>query len=329
MKIVIVDNGGKIPALKYGGTERVIWGLGKTLNQLGHKVVYLVPEGSYCDFADVLFYDETKSFEAQIPDDADVIHFNFKVNPELSKPYIITIHGNYEDDTFFDRNSVFLSKNHAERYNAETYVYNGLDWDDYPEVNLNLERTHYHFLGKATWKLKNALGAYSIAQKAKINLKVMGGKKWSEYNLKYGKKFLLNSKIDFLGMVDNEEKTKVALHSKGLIFPVKWHEPFGLAVIESLYCGSAVFSTPYGALNELVTTDVGFTSNRQSELILAIAEADFSPKVCHEYARENFSAKVMTKNYIQLYEKAINGEALNKNQPHLKDNSGLELPFYT
>ena len=40
--------------------------------------------------------------------------------------------------------------------------------------------------------------------------------------------------------------------SRGLIFPVRWHEPFGLAVIESLYFGCPVFATPYGALPELV-----------------------------------------------------------------------------
>ncbi|MCF7568221.1 hypothetical protein L3X37_07575 [Sabulilitoribacter arenilitoris] len=54
MKILIVDRGGKIPAVKYGGTERVIWGLAKELHNQGHDIVFLVPKGSYCDFAKII-----------------------------------------------------------------------------------------------------------------------------------------------------------------------------------------------------------------------------------------------------------------------------------
>ncbi|WP_194850789.1 glycosyltransferase [Nonlabens antarcticus] len=328
MKIVLVDNGGKIPAIKYGGTERVIWGLGKMLSSLNHTVIFLVPEGSYCDFAEVLFYDPLKSLDEQIPQDVDLVHVHFKLKENISKPYLITIHGNYDDEEPFDKQSVFLSKDHAARNNSNVFVYNGLDWDDYPKVNLNLDREHYHFLGKATWKVKNALGAYSIAHKGNLNLKVLGGKKWSEYNLKKGFKYLFNSKIEFLGMVDNDQKMNICSKSKGLIFPVRWHEPFGLAVIESFYCGSPVFATPYGALKELINEDVGFTSFHENELINAVNQANYSPKHCHEYARDLFNSEVMTKNYLKLYEKVLNGELLNSTNPYLIDRNNRGILAY-
>ena len=44
--ILIVYNA-KIPALLYGGIQRVIWDLGKSLVGKGYKVSFLVKEGSY------------------------------------------------------------------------------------------------------------------------------------------------------------------------------------------------------------------------------------------------------------------------------------------
>ncbi len=60
--------------------------------------------------------------------------------------------------------------------------------------------------------------------------------------------------------------------SKGLIFPVLWHEPFGLAITESLFYGCPIFGTPYGALPEIVQSEYGFLSNDSKELINAIKE---------------------------------------------------------
>ena len=42
---VLLVNTTPIPVYAYGGTERVIWDLGKSLVKLGHKVSYLVPQG--------------------------------------------------------------------------------------------------------------------------------------------------------------------------------------------------------------------------------------------------------------------------------------------
>ena len=51
---VLLINNSSIPVYAYGGTERVIWDLGAELVRRGHRVSYLVPGGSRCDFAAVL-----------------------------------------------------------------------------------------------------------------------------------------------------------------------------------------------------------------------------------------------------------------------------------
>ena len=93
MHILLVNNS-SIPVYGYGGTERVIWDLGKTLVQQGHRVSYLVPEGSTCDFGQVLPIRPDEPWEGQIPADVDITHFQFNPRSELSKPYLVTEHGN-------------------------------------------------------------------------------------------------------------------------------------------------------------------------------------------------------------------------------------------
>lgn len=243
MNIVIVDRGNKIPAKKYGGTERVIWGLGYELNKMGHQVTFIVPSGSSCNFGNVIAYDPEINLNQLIPKNTDIVHMNFIPLNELHYPHLITMHGNAKKNDVFPLNTVFVSKNHAKRNNSEIYVYNGLLWDDYPKIDLTKNRDYLHFLAKASWKIKNLSGAAKIAVKSKNKLQVLGGEKWKMYNLKRKPLYTLNPKIKYLGQVDNFQKMEAMQHSKGLLFPVIWDEPFGLAMIESLYAGCPVFGT--------------------------------------------------------------------------------------
>jgi glycosyltransferase involved in cell wall biosynthesis len=319
MRILIINNG-VIPVYAYGGTERVIWGLGKELVRLGHKVTYLVNKGSYCDFAEVLHIDEARSIIEQVKGNFDVIHFNFQPDrlESLCLPYIITIHGNSNDDKVMDINSVFVSKNHAARYNSNSSVYNGLDWSEYKKPDFKIKRKYFHFLGNASWRVKNIAGAIDVVKGTKSEqLKVMGGVR---FNFKMGLRLTFSPRISFEGMVGGDKKYDLINGSKGLIFPVLWHEPFGLAIIESLYYGSPVFGTPYGALPELVKDEVGFLSNKKSELSEAMLGANnFNPITCHHYAVEMFNSQKMASEYISRYERVIAGEQLNQTPPRLKE----------
>jgi len=313
---ILIINDSRIPVTQYGGTERVIWCLGKELVKMGHKVSYLVREGSYCDFAGVLFIDPAKKISDQIPDHIDIVHFNFPVNEPIHKPYIVTIHGNRNDDYAFDINTVFVSGNHAARYGSASYVYNGLDWNDYGKPELNNKRNYFHFLGDASWRVKNVKGAINaVLQTPSEKLKVLGGHR---LNFRMGFRFTLSPRISFAGMVGGDEKNKLLQGSKGLIFPVRWQEPFGLAITESLYMGCPVFGTPYGSLPEIVNTEVGYLSNKSSELANAVQHADgYSRQHCHEYARDVFNSRKMAVAYLERYQRVLNGENLNTQKPQL------------
>ncbi|MBD3750699.1 MAG: glycosyltransferase [Sphingobacteriales bacterium] len=325
---IVIELNAKIPAVKYGGTERVVWDLGKALTEKGHRVTFLVAEGSFCDFAEVRILNNEMSLQAQIPDDADVVHLNARHQHDVSKPYLITIHGNSTIDTLLDVQSVFVSQNHAERYGSSSFVHNGLDWRNYPAPDLKATKSGFHFLGRAAWKVKNLKSAINITKKANEKLEVLGGYR---FNLKMGWRFTFDTHVSFKGMVDNHQKAKYLQKSKGLIFPVLWHEPFGLALIESLYYGCPVFGTPYGSLAEIITKDFGFLSDKEDELVAAIKNASqYDAEKCHEYAKNKFSAQVMADEYLKLYEKVMNGEKLNNTNPQLKEaDQPRFLPYYS
>ena len=313
---ILIEYNGVIPALKYGGTERAIWYLGKELTKMGHDITYLVNKGSSCDFAPILFYDKEKPLQEQVPPSTDIIHFLSKNAEPINKPYIVTIQGNVNDQREFDMNTVFVSKDHAARFGSTSFVYNGMDWDDYAKPDLNNKRNYFHFLGDAAWRLKNVKGAIDIINATKKErLKVLGGHR---LNFNMGFRFTISPRVKFYGMVGGEEKNRLLQGSKGLIFPVKWSEPFGIALTESLYFGCPVFGTPYGSLPEIINKEVGFLSNSKDRLAEEVQNVDrYSRVTCHEYARDLFNSKLMAEAYVKKYEMVLNGEQLNSVPPKL------------
>ncbi len=315
---ILLANTGRIPVSRYGGTERVVWSLGKELVRLGHQVTFLTGPGSSCGFARVFILDVKRDISEQVPANTDIIHFHYPPGnlENLHVPHLVTVHGNWNKRNL-DINSVFVSENHASRHGSGTYVHNGLDWDEYDPPDMNMPRNYFHFLAKAAWRVKNVRGAIEVIKRTGgEQLKVLGGRR---LNFKMGFRFTLSRRVKFCGMVGGYRKYKLINGSRGLLFPVTWHEPFGLSVIESLFYGCPVFATPYGSLKELVIPEVGYLSSKADDLAAALESHEgFSRKRCHEYATGKFSARSMVRSYLPLYEKAMNGEPLNEQLPSLK-----------
>lgn len=317
---VLIVYRGVIPVKFYGGTQRDIWYEGRELVKMGHKVSYLVKSGSECDFGRIIEFDPEKDIRQQIPEDIDIVHYHDE-HPNMDaidKPYLFTLHGNKNTQEKLPVNTVFISKNHASRFGSEHWVFNGMDWDDYGEVDWNVKRDYFHFLGNAAWRLKNVKGAIRTVTKAPgERIDILGGVR---FNFEMGIRLTWSPRARFHGMVGGNQKYQLINGSKGLIFPVRWNEPMGLAIIESLYFGCPVFGTPYGSLPEMVTPEFGFLSNRRSELTEAIKNVDsYDRKRCHEYARETYSSKVMTDHYVRYFEQILNGQPVQDFQPSLKE----------
>ncbi|MHA8051134.1 glycosyltransferase [Aquirufa sp. ROCK-SH2] len=320
MNILIVHDQ-KLPVFTYGGTERVIWALGKELHLLGHQVSFLLPVFTHCDFAKIIVRDYSKNINDQIPKEIDIVHFQKEPDQQITQPHVVTIHGNGNGTSQLNINTIFVSKNHAERHGSTSFVHNGLDWNEYAKPDLQRTRSHFHFLGNAAWRVKNVRGAINIIQKTPHEeLDVLGG---CRFNFKMGLRFTFSPRVHFFGMVGGQQKFDLLNRSKGLIFPVLWHEPFGLAITESLFFGCPVFGTPYGALPEIISSEYGFLSNNSQTISEHIQQAESYDKIkCHEYAREVFDSKTMAKKYLSHYEKVLNGQTLNLKNPQLMEKNG-------
>ncbi|MEO7309790.1 MAG: glycosyltransferase [Chitinophagaceae bacterium] len=322
---IVIAHDAVLPALKYGGTERVVWWLTKALKQLGHRVTLLAKAGTICPFADVIIMNQEP--EKQVPESADLVHYFGGIDfRKLSVPYIYTMEGNAYDFSDMDLNRVFVSKAHAALYGSEVYVYNGLDPEDYGDPGLKNTRSHCHFLGMGSWKVKNLKGVIRVSQKAKLPLQVMGGHRVS---FSSPIRITLDPTIKFLGMIGGAEKNQVMRGSKALLFPVLWSEPFGIAITESLYFGCPVLGTPYGSLPELVGNDVGFLSASANELATVLKDVgQFSGTRCHEFVMDAHTHLHMARSYLVLYEKVMNGQMLHRTPPrYTAKAAGRSYPF--
>ncbi len=322
MKVLIVHHGA-IPVHAYGGTERVIWDLGRQLAARGHTVRYLVPAGSRCDFGEVIPLPPGGDWRSRVPADTDVVHLQFQPGGPVDLPHVVTEHGNPQVGVPLARNTVFVSANHAARHGSAAFVHNGLDWSAYGPVDFDRPRNAFHFLGKAAWRVKNVQGAIDVARDAGVRLEVLGG---TRLNLKRGFRFTWSPRVRFHGMVGGAEKFGLLGASRGLILPVLWHEPFGLAVTESLYFGCPVFATPYGALPELVPEDGGVLSDSRAALAEAVRARRFDARACHAHAVARFGAEAMASGYLAMYERVLAGESLNLVSPVLAEEA-RKLPW--
>lgn len=315
-----------IPVRKYGGAQRILWWLGKELHTMGHKVTFLVNPGSSSPYGKVIPYHKEDPLNNQIPPETDLVHFLSEFREDPGKPHLTTIQGNTSLERKFHVNTVFISRNHADRHHATAFVHNGIDPSDYGIPDLHNPREYLHFLGKAAWRLKNVRGAIRVARSSGNPLAVIGGRR---LNIKMGFRFTTDPRIRFFGMLGGSRKNKVINGSKGLLFPVLWHEPFGLAIIESLYFGCPVFGTPYGSLPELVPPEMGHLSASISSLAEAVGNCDGYDRLqCHEYVMDRFTSKRMALEYLGLYEKVLAGDALNPANPYTDAEDAVRfLPF--
>ena len=305
-----------IPPNDYGGTERVLWALYQGQKALGHDVKFLTKHNG--NHPDGLLYDDAQPLETQIQGWADIIHFHFPYDGDIKTPYVCTEHSNSETPRQFNINTIYLSKKHADNNTATCYVHNGLFWPDYGEPNLTSPKHYMHFLAKASWRIKNLQGTVRIAKGAGMPLHVLGGHR---FNIRRNPYLYLSNKLNFHGMVGGQQKNDLIANSKGLIFPVLWHEPFGLAVIESLYLGCPVFATPFGAMPDIVSQEVGVLSDSYVVLTEAVKDvARFDRRACHEHAKAHFSHIAMSKAYLDCYERVLAGESLNPSRPVSKPN---------
>lgn len=310
-----------IPPLKYGGTERIVYWLARALGKLGHQVTLVAKEGSQVEGARFIAARDGVSWDELVPPDVDLLHLWASPAQPPRRPFVVTIEGNGQPGERFHANTLFISKKHAQNHGATQFVFNGIDVDAY---RCSPERDDYAvFLAKASWSVKNLRGAIEVARTAGIRLEVMGSRDWP---LGLHRALPAIRGVRYRGMVGDAEKREVLSRARALVFPVRWHEPFGIAITEALASGCFVVGTPYGSLPELVTPEVGVLSANAGELARALKNPGrFSPERCRKRVAEGLSDLDMARAYLGYYEKVLaTGRIGNAQEPRAPDsNAGL------
>jgi glycosyltransferase involved in cell wall biosynthesis len=304
-----------IPPRFYGGVERIIYWLGKALIELGHQVTLIANPQSEIPGAELraISADEKNpAWMKLIPDSTDIVQLFNEFAPDINKPFLIRFGGNPRPDAQFHPNTVFLSQRHAELHGSRHFVHNGLDPNEY---SFSEKREDYAiFLAKARWPAKNLAGAIQVARRAGIELRVLGSRNWP-FDLQ---KFLPPIRgVRYYGMLGGREKFELLARARCLIFPVRWHEPFGNAVIEALASGCYVAATPYGSLPEIVTSETGLLSAKADELAEAVKNPGrFNPQKCRERVLSGgFTHLDMAKKFLKFYERILaHGSLLEKSE---------------
>lgn len=314
MLTVALIHDARLPVVGYGGAERAFWWLGKGLAEQGARVILGVRAGSSCPFADVHPIDFGRPLGPQLPE-ADLLHFFFTPSEDLGRPTVVTIQGNGKPDETFHPNTVFLCRNHAERHGAEAFVYTGLDPDEV--TYRHTKGTNLLFLAKASWRVKNVKGAIRVARAAKRGLHIAGGSRWWLPRWRG---------VTWEGMIDGPRKRELLAESAALLFPVLWHEPFGIAIVEALASGTPVVGTPFGSLPELVGPEVGRICRSEEEMVEAVEEIrGIAPETCRDWAHAHFHYAKTAQAYRTLYEAVLAGRTLNVTSP--KTRVPPEAPF--
>ena len=116
--------------------------------------------------------------------------------------------------------------------------------------------------------------------------------------------------VEYIGEIDDADKAGFLGNAAALLFPIDWPEPFGLVMIEAMSCGTPVIAWRCGSVPEVIDEGVtGFVVDDEDAAVAAISrigELDRA-RIRHVFERR-FSAEVMARHYVDLYERLLRGE---------------------
>ncbi len=116
-----------------------------------------------------------------------------------------------------------------------------------------------------------------------------------------------NKQIIFIGEVGREQKKQWYRHARATLFPIKWGEPFGLVLIESMACGTPILAFKEGAIPEIVVDGkTGFVVDSLDGMIKAVDRiGSIDSHECERHVHNCFSITNMAKKYSELYQQIL------------------------
>jgi glycosyltransferase involved in cell wall biosynthesis len=332
-----------VPPRLYGGTERIVAALANGLIELGHDVTLFACADAETEARLVATRDESIRLDPdplksglaahltmlhevrRRADDFDVLHFHVDL---MHLPFfenraartLTTLHGRLD---LKDLTGVFerwpqyplVSISESQRLplpaaNWLGTVYHGLCPRNF-KFCARPRGDYVAFIGRVSQE-KRLDRAIAIAQRAGRNLKIAA--KVDDADRAYFKDIiepLLDSPgVEFIGEIGDSEKSDFLGNAAALLFPIDWPEPFGLAMIEAMACGTPVIAWNCGSVPEVI--DPGLTGvivDSEDAAVAALHSLhEFDRARIRRVFERRFSSQTMAARYVALYRQLLDRE---------------------
>lgn len=329
----------RVPPELYGGTERVVSYITEELVRRGHEVTLFASGDSItraklepgCPRALRLLGKPELGAFLQLPmlsdvyegaaERFDVIHthidyWSFPFARLTGMPTVSTMHGRLDIEELRPvywryRTMPLVSISDAQRaplsfVNWVATIYHGL-----PRSLLSFGAgpgKYLAFLGRISPEKRVDI-AIDVALRAGIPFKIAAKVDVvdRDYFEAVIKPRLSPPDVEYIGEIGEVEKSEFLGNALALLFTIDWPEPFGLAMIEAMACGTPVVARPCGSVPEIVTPGVtGFIGKEIDELVSAVRTIDgLSRERCRREFERRFTVETMADNYERVYRQLI------------------------
>jgi glycosyltransferase involved in cell wall biosynthesis len=191
-------------------------------------------------------------------------------------------------------------------------VYNGVpmkSFDFSPEV---AENAPLVFLGRIE-HIKGTHLAIEVAQRADLPLVIAGNvpDEHRGYFEERIKPHLDDGRISYIGPVDDRQKNALLGRARAFLMPILWEEPFGIVMAEALACGTPVLGLRRGAVPEVVEEGVsGFVREDVDGLVEAVHRVgSIDRAACRRRAETTFSDRSVVEGYLEIYRRLISKQS--------------------
>ncbi|HKQ30541.1 MAG TPA: glycosyltransferase family 4 protein, partial [Burkholderiales bacterium] len=160
------------------------------------------------------------------------------------------------------------------------------------------------FLGRFSPE-KGVEHAIEIAKRTGIELRIAAKIESidREYFERAVRPLLIHPLVNYIGEIGEREKCDFLGGARALLFPIAWPEPFGLAMIEAMACGTPVIAFRRGSVPEVVTDgETGYVVDNVDAAVRAIERLDrVDRRQCRAVFEQRFTAKRMAQDYLTAY----------------------------
>jgi glycosyltransferase involved in cell wall biosynthesis len=167
---------------------------------------------------------------------------------------------------------------------------------------------YFAFLGRVAPE-KGLDRAIAIARRAGVRLRIAAKVDLADERYFHQRiaPLLRHPHIEFVGEVAERDKAEFLGNATALLFPIDWPEPFGLAMIEAMSCGTPVIAWPHGAVPEIVDHGVtGCVVNSIDEAVEAVKHIGrLERSQVRARFEERFTAARMAGDYAAVYESLV------------------------